>query len=150
MGRRRRDRRSVRARPRAAARLRARGHAADRAGRCVPNAVTALAFLAILGAGYALVEVAGLTLLQRHADDAVRARAFAVVESSYWLTTGAGAMLAPLVIAVAGPRGALAIVGAALPLLVLARMTRQGGELARPCPQQACEPYAWTAWPLSG
>ena len=69
----------------------------------VPNAVAALAFLAILGAGYALVEVAGLTLLQRLADDAVRARAFAVVESSYWLTTGAGAMLAPLVIARRGP-----------------------------------------------
>ena len=42
------------------------------------------------------------TLLQRLAHDGVRARAFAVVESSYWLTTGAGAMLAPAVIALAG------------------------------------------------
>jgi hypothetical protein len=71
--------------------------------------------------GYSLVEVAGLTLLQRLAQDSVRARAFAVVESSYWLTTGLGAMLAPLVVALAGPRGALAVVGAGLPLVVLLR-----------------------------
>ena len=75
----------------------------------------------MLGIGYSLVEVAGVTLLQRLAHDGVRARAFAVVESSYWLTTGAGAMLAPLVVAVAGPRGALVVVGAALPLIVLTR-----------------------------
>ena len=53
--------------------------------------------------------------------DGVRARAFAVVESCHWLTTGAGAMLAPLLIAAAGPRGALAITGIALPGLMLAR-----------------------------
>ena len=53
--------------------------------------------LLVVGIGYSLVEVAGITLLQRLAHDRVRARAFAVVESSYWLTTGAGAMLAPLV-----------------------------------------------------
>ena len=77
----------------------------------LPGAVTALAALLVLGVGYALVESAGVTLLQRLAHDRVRARAFAVVESSYWLTTGAGAMLAPALIALAGPRGALALVG---------------------------------------
>jgi hypothetical protein len=86
----------------------------------VPGAAPAIALLAVLGAGYALVEVAGLTLLQRHAADHLRARAFGVVESTYWLTTGAGAMLAPVLVAVAGPRGALAVVGAALPAVVLA------------------------------
>ena len=60
-----------------------------------PTRRRAVLALTVLGVGYALVEVAGLTLLQRLADDGVRARAFAVVESSYWLTTGAGAMLAP-------------------------------------------------------
>jgi fucose permease len=83
--------------------------------------VAALVLLLVLGIGYSLVEVAGTTLLQRLAHDRIRARAFAVVESSYWLTTGAGAMLAPLVVAVAGPAGALIIVGAALPLIVIAR-----------------------------
>jgi hypothetical protein len=87
----------------------------------LPHAVAALAALVILGIGYALVESAGITLLQRIAHDSVRARAFGVVESSYWLTTGAGAMLAPAVIALTSPRAALAIVGAALPALMLAK-----------------------------
>ena len=86
----------------------------------LPAAAPAVVLLAVLGAGYALVEVAGRTLLQRHADDHVRARAFGVVESTYWLTTGAGAMLAPPVVALVGPRAALALVGAALPATVLA------------------------------
>src|SRR3954471_3730726 len=86
----------------------------------LPGAAPAILLLAVLGAGYALVEVAGLTLLQRHAADHVRARAFGVVESSYWLTTGAGAMLAPPLVALVGPRAALALVGAALPATVLA------------------------------
>src|SRR4051794_27850881 len=87
----------------------------------LPFAAAALVLLTVVGVGYSLIEVAGLTLLQRLAHDAVRARAFAVVESSYWLTTGLGAMLAPAVVALAGPRGALLIVGAALPLIVIAR-----------------------------
>ena len=87
----------------------------------LPEAPTALLLLTVLGIGYALVETAGITLLQRLAHDGVRARAFAVAESSYWLTTGAGAMLAPVLIALAGPRGALAITGIALPALMLTR-----------------------------
>jgi MFS family permease len=87
----------------------------------LPSRVAALAALTVLGVGYALVETAGITLLQRLSRDGVRARAFAVVESSYWLTTGAGAMLAPLLIAVAGLRGALAIAGIALPVLMVTR-----------------------------
>ena len=57
-----------------------------------PHTPTALAALTVLGVGYALTESAGITLLQRLAHDRVRARAFGVVESSYWLTTGAGAI----------------------------------------------------------
>ncbi len=86
----------------------------------LPGAAPAILLLGVLGAGYALVEVAGLTLLQRHAADHLRARAFGVVESAYWLTTGAGAMLAPPVVALVGPRTAIALVGAALPAIVLA------------------------------
>ena len=96
----------------------------------LPSAIAAHVALTILGVGYALTESAGITLMQRLARDDVRARAFGVVESSYWLTTGAGAMLAPAVVALAGPRGALALVGAALPVIVLAR----GGALRRLAP----------------
>jgi MFS family permease len=108
----------------------------------VPGAVTALVALLVLGVGYALVESTGTTLLQRLAHDGVRARAFAVVESSYWLTTGAGAMLAPAVIALVGVRGALAVVGAVLPLLMLSRW----GALTRLAPAAtAARPAAASA-----
>jgi hypothetical protein len=86
----------------------------------LPLAAAAMVLLVVLGVGYALVEVAGLTLLQRHAADRVRARAFGVVESTYWLTTGAGAMLAPPLVALVGARTALALVAAALPVVVIA------------------------------
>ena len=71
----------------------------------------------ILGA---LVETAGITRLQRLTRDQHRVRAFAALESTYWLTTGAGAMLAPLLIHAIGVRGALMVAGAALPLTLLA------------------------------
>jgi MFS family permease len=81
----------------------------------------AVAMLIALGVGYALIETAGLSLLQRLTSDEVLGRAFAVVETTYWLTTGLGAMLAPAVIAVLGARGAVAAIGACLPLGVALR-----------------------------
>jgi MFS family permease len=81
----------------------------------------AVAALVVLGVGYALIEAAELSLLQRLTSDEVLGRAFAVLESSYWLTTGLGAMLAPAVIAVLGARGAVAAIGACLPLAVALR-----------------------------
>ncbi|MDA0173099.1 MFS transporter [Solirubrobacter taibaiensis] len=85
----------------------------------LPSPVAALFALTALGVGYSLVETAGITRLQRLTHDQHRARAFAALESTYWLTTGAGAMLAPLLIHLAGPRGALIIAGAGLPLTLL-------------------------------
>jgi MFS family permease len=86
-----------------------------------PSTAAALLGLVVLGVGYAVMEVAGLTLVQRLASDAVLARAFGVVEGTYWLTTGLGSLLAPALVAAAGLRTALLIVGGALPALVLAR-----------------------------
>ncbi len=54
----------------------------------VPEVGVAVLGLVVLGVGYAVMEVAGLTLVQRLASDAVLARAFGVVEGTYWLTTG--------------------------------------------------------------
>ena len=89
----------------------------------MPVALTpvAVAGLIVLGVGYAVIEVAGLTLVQRLASDAVLARAFGVVEGTYWLTTGLGSLLAPVLVAVLGLRGALVVIGVTLPLLVLVR-----------------------------
>jgi len=85
----------------------------------LPSPVAALLALTALGVGYSLVETAGITRLQRLTRDEHRARAFAALESTYWLTTGAGAMLAPLLIHTTGVRGALLIAGAGLPLTLL-------------------------------
>ncbi len=87
----------------------------------VPHTPVALAGLVVLGVGYAVLEVAGLTLVQRLASDAVLSRAFGVVEGTYWLTTGLGSLLAPALVAAAGLRAALLVVGAVLPVVVLAR-----------------------------
>ena len=87
----------------------------------VPEVGVAVLGLVILGVGYAVMEVAGLTLVQRLASDAVLARAFGVVEGTYWLTTGIGSLLAPLLVVTLGLRSALVVVGVMLPALVLAR-----------------------------
>ena len=81
----------------------------------LPEVAVAVAMLGILGIGYSLIETAGLTLLQRLTSDDVLGRAFAVVESSYWLTTGIGAMIAPALVGLFGIRGALVALGLCLP-----------------------------------
>jgi MFS family permease len=87
----------------------------------VGSAPVAVAMLVLLGVGYALTEIAGLSLLQRLNSDQVLGRAFAVVESSYWITTGLGALAAPALVALLGPHGALLAVGACLPVVVALR-----------------------------
>ena len=87
----------------------------------VPEIAVAAVGLVILGVGYAVMEVAGLTLVQRLASDAVLARAFGVVEGTYWLTTGIGSLMAPALVLALGLRGALLVVGVALPAMMLLR-----------------------------
>jgi predicted MFS family arabinose efflux permease len=77
--------------------------------------------LVFLGIGYSLVEVAGLSLLQRLNSEDVLARAFSVVESQYWVTTGLGAILAPVLVDAVGTRDALIAVGTCLPVVVVLR-----------------------------
>jgi MFS family permease len=89
-----------------------------------PTTAAALAFLAIVGVGNTLVDVSGLTLLQRTAPPAVLARVFGVLESLIVGTLGLGAILAPVLAAFLGVRGALVAVGLLLPVLVLATWAR--------------------------
>jgi MFS family permease len=84
-----------------------------------PSVAAALILFGILGVGNTLVDVAGLTLLQRAAPDDVRARVFGVLESVFLGTIGIGAILAPLLTAAVGARGALIAVGGGLSVLVL-------------------------------
>jgi MFS family permease len=89
-----------------------------------PATLVAFAGVFVLGVGYTLVETAGLTLMQRLASDEVLSRVFGVVESTYVASTGIGAAVAPALIGLVGTRGALAVTGALLPILALARWRR--------------------------
>lgn len=82
-----------------------------------PNTIVALAMLAVLGLGNTLVDVAGLTLLQRAAPPEAMARVFGVLESLLVGTIGLGAIVAPLLVAGLGARVALMITGGFLPVL---------------------------------
>jgi MFS family permease len=84
-----------------------------------PNQAFALVLLAIVGIGNTLVDVSGMTLLQRSAPEDVLARVFGVLESLLLLTTGLGAVFAPVLLHWFGTRGALIVAGALLPLLVV-------------------------------
>ncbi len=84
-----------------------------------PNQVFALVLLGVVGIGNTLVDVSGMTLLQRAAPDDVLARVFGVLESLLLLTPALGAVVAPLLLNWLGTRGALIVAGALLPLLVV-------------------------------
>jgi MFS family permease len=81
--------------------------------------VFALLVLALLGVGNTLVDVAGVTLLQRSVPDAVLARVFGVLEGLTWGTIALGSILASGLVALLGTRGAFAAVGAILPVLTV-------------------------------
>ena len=103
----------------------------------VPAAGTAIVLLAVLGTGYALIEVASRTLLQRLVSDEMLARVFGVFESSYFATEGLGALASPLLIRALGVRGAMLVVGSLLPLLALAQWSRLARyETAAPVPER--------------
>jgi MFS family permease len=89
-----------------------------------PEVVVAAAMLAGLGVGYSLIETAAQTLVQRLTSEDLIGRAFAVMESSYWITSGIGAILAPLLVNLLGLRGALVAVGCCLPLVAAVRWRR--------------------------
>jgi MFS family permease len=84
-----------------------------------PSVLLALLCFGIIGVGNVLVDVAGLTLLQRTAPDKVRARVFGVFESVFLATIGIGAVVAPLLMSAFGPRGALVAAGGGLSVVVL-------------------------------
>jgi MFS family permease len=84
-----------------------------------PSVLLALLCFGVIGVGNVLVDVAGLTLLQRTAPDKVRARVFGVFESVFLATIGIGAVVAPLLMSAFGPSGALVAAGGGLSVVVL-------------------------------
>jgi MFS family permease len=81
--------------------------------------LVALGLFAVIGAANTIVDVSGLTLMQRTAADHVLARVFGVLEGLLVATAGLGALAAPLLISLLGERGALAVVGGLLPALTV-------------------------------
>jgi MFS family permease len=100
----------------------------------LPSAAMALAMLGVIGIANTLGDVSGFTLLQRAVPEHVLGRVFALLES---ILLGAmalgGVVIAPL-IGPLGPRGALLVTGAFLPLMTaLAWPTLRGlNEAAAP------------------
>ena len=70
----------------------------------VPNAGLAVAVMVVLGAGNAILDVAGFTLLQRSVPNAVRGRVFGILETIVMLGLAVGSALAPVLVAVLGCR----------------------------------------------
>jgi MFS family permease len=97
-------------------------------------AVAAVA-LALMGVGSSLVDVAGLTLVQRAVPDDVLARVFGVIQMLWLASIGIGAAIVPALISWLGVEASFIAVGALLPALVLllgAQVARIDVEAAAP------------------
>ena len=90
----------------------------------VPQDAAALFFMALIGVGNALVDVAGFTLLGRMAPDEVLARVFGVLESMVAISIGIGAVAAAAAVDAWGLRPALVAVGLVCPVLAAASWWR--------------------------
>jgi MFS family permease len=84
-----------------------------------PNLGYGIVLVAVIGLGNTLVDVSGITLLQRSTDDEVLGRVFGVLESLILGALAIGAIVMPAVVAGLGPRGALVAAGLFLPTLVV-------------------------------
>ncbi|MDQ4030606.1 MAG: cyclic nucleotide-binding domain-containing protein, partial [Actinomycetota bacterium] len=99
--------------------------------------VVALLLLGVLGAANTVVDVAGMTLLQRAVSNEVLGRVFGVLESLIVLSVGLGAAVAPVLIEGLGTRGALLATGAILPVLAALAWRRLAAIDAASAPPEA-------------
>jgi Cyclic nucleotide-binding domain/Major Facilitator Superfamily len=90
----------------------------------VPQAGVALLSMGAVGAGNAMLDVAGFSLVQRSVPNAVRGRVFGMLEAIVMLTVGVGAALAPILVALLDVQGALIATGLMLPVLALVSWPR--------------------------
>lgn len=85
----------------------------------LPEFAAALLALVVVGIGNSVLDVSGLTLLQRATPGQILGRVFGVLEAMAVLFVAVGAILTPLIVELLGTRGALVAVGAILPSLAL-------------------------------
>jgi MFS family permease len=84
-----------------------------------PQLGLAVVLLFLVGIGNTLVDVTGVTLMQRAAPDAVLGRVFGAFEALVLFAMAVGSLLAPLLVAAFGTRAAFAVAGAILPVVLL-------------------------------
>lgn len=89
-----------------------------------PTELTGYLMLAAIGIGNTVVDVAGITLLQRTVPEEVMSRVFGVLETLLMATVGVGAVLTPLMIDWLGREETFIAIGATLPLITLAAWHR--------------------------
>jgi MFS family permease len=85
----------------------------------VPVTVVALGALAVVGIANALIDVSGLTLLQRGSANDARSAVFGVLEVAASIGVSIGGVLASLLIAALGIERALVLVGLSLPVIAV-------------------------------
>ena len=90
----------------------------------LPYAPLVVALMGVIGVGNALVDVGVFTLLGRLVPEELLGRVFGTLESLIALTVALGSLITPAVIAVAGLRGALVVLGVLAPLAVLVAWRR--------------------------
>ncbi len=85
----------------------------------VPLPAVAILALAVVGVANALLDVAGLTLLQRGTSNQGRSAVFAVLEVAASAGVSVGGILATILMAVLGVERALVLTGVSLPLVAV-------------------------------
>ena len=90
----------------------------------LPLPVVAFAAMFASGVGNATLDISAFPLLQRTVPSANRMVMFVLLEAIVGLGLGFGSILAPLLLAAFGDRGALAVAGAIMPIVAVATWRR--------------------------
>jgi MFS family permease len=84
-----------------------------------PTVTAAVIMMVLLGFGNSIVDINGFTIIQRITPEETMSRVFGALESAFIGGMAVGALLMPLLIATAGVRWGLVIVGATVASIVL-------------------------------
>jgi MFS family permease len=84
-----------------------------------PHAVWTITCLAVVGAGNAILDISGFTLIQRGIDDRVLARVFGVFEILVIVAVGVGSIVGSLLVNQLRLQPALIVAGSVLPILAI-------------------------------
>lgn len=84
-----------------------------------PEPAVVFVLLGLLGVGNTLVDVTGVTLMQRAAPDDVLGRVFGAFEALVAMGMAFGSLLAPLLVSALGTRGATLVAGLILPVFLV-------------------------------